>query len=52
VDIASLVKFHLEADGFSARLFAQGVGVIAAAEKSAPMDARWQTAIPRRERPS
>jgi two-component system phosphate regulon response regulator PhoB len=36
VDIASLVKFHLEADSFSARLFAQGVVVIAAAEKSPP----------------
>jgi DNA-binding response OmpR family regulator len=35
-DIASLVKFNLEASGFSVRLFSHGAGVISAAEKSQP----------------
>ena len=35
-DIASLVKFNLEESGFGVRLFDQGEGVIAAAEKLRP----------------
>ena len=35
-DIASLVKFNLEESGFGVRLFGQGAGVIAAAEKLRP----------------
>jgi len=36
LDIASLVKFNLEAGGFAVRVFAGGGGVLAAAEKSPP----------------
>jgi two-component system phosphate regulon response regulator PhoB len=36
LDIASLVKFNLEAGGFSVRVFAGGSGVLAAAEKMPP----------------
>jgi DNA-binding response OmpR family regulator len=35
-DIASLVKFNLEENGFAARLFPGGSGVVAAAEKAPP----------------
>src|SRR5881409_3356952 len=35
-DIASLVKYHLEENGFAVRVFSGGEGVMAAAEKSKP----------------
>jgi two-component system phosphate regulon response regulator PhoB len=35
-DIASLVRFHLEHAGFTARVFSGGAGVLAAAEKTPP----------------